>query len=377
MMHIAIDGKRFFLNNSGLGRYSRGLVESLMALEEEALRITLFRPKGKVSFEAPENKNLRVVTADYLLSGDIGNAFWRFYKLPDLIARGGYTLFHGPSHVVPGRIGCPAIVTMLDLIFLRFPEYFPIYDRNYYKYIFRKSALRADHIISISEATKADLVNYFHVPPEKISVIYPAGDEGLSALDETCLASIKSKFDLPDTYILYVGNIEPRKNIFRLAQAFDRLMTAKKISEKTRFLIVGRKGWFTRKIFSGIDKLENRDNIRFVGPAYGQDLSGIYQMATVMAYPSLFEGFGYPVLEAMQMGTPVLTSNISSMPEAGGDAACLVDPREVEDIADGLETFLTNEQLRQDYIQKGRLHAAQFTAERMARQTLDVYRKFS
>ena len=376
-MHIAIDGKRFFLNNSGLGRYSRGLVESLMALGEEALRITLFRPKGKVRFEAPENRDLQVVTADYLLPGDIGNAFWRFHKFPDLIARGGYTLFHGPSHVIPGRIDCPAIVTMLDLIFLRFPEYFPVYDRNYYKHIFRKSALRADHIISISEATKADLVSYFHVQPEKISVIYPAVDEGLSALDETCLASIKSKFKLPDNYVLYVGNIEPRKNIFRLAQAFDRLMTSKKISDKTWLLIVGRKGWFTRKIFSGIDKLKNRDKIRFVGPAYGQDLSGIYQMATVMAYPSLFEGFGYPVLEAMQMGTPVLTSNISSMPEAGGNAACLVDPREVEDIAAGLEKLLTNEQLRQDHIQKGRLHAARFTAERMARQTLAVYRKFS
>ena len=142
-------------------------------------------------------------------------------------------------------------------------------------------------------------------------------------------------------------------------------------------MVVGRKGWFTRKIFSGIDKLKNRDRIRFVGPAYGQDLSGIYQMATVMAYPSLFEGFGYPVLEAMQMGTAVLTSNVSSMPEAGGDAACLVDPMEVEDIAASLENLLTDEHLRQDHIQKGWQHASRFTAERMARQTLSVYQKFS
>jgi len=154
-------------------------------------------------------------------------------------------------------------------------------------------------------------------------------------------------------------------------------MTSHKISSRTWLLIVGRKGWFTRNIFSGIDQLRNRDRIRFVGPAYGQDLSGIYQMATVMAYPSLFEGFGYPVLEAMQMGTAVLTSNVSSMPEAGGDAASLVDPMEVEDIAVNLENLLTDEQLRQDHIQKGRLHASQFTAERMARQTLSVYKKFS
>jgi len=198
MMHIAIDGKRYFLNNSGLGRYSRGLVDSLLALGEENLHFTLFRPKGRVRFQAPENRNLKVVTADYLLPGDIGNAFWRFYKLPVMIAQGGYTLFHGPSHVIPGRLACPAIVTMLDLIFLRFPEYFPLYDRNYYRHIFKKSALRADHIISISEATKTDLINYFDVQPQKISVVYPAVDEGLVPLEESRLAPIKEKFSLPD-----------------------------------------------------------------------------------------------------------------------------------------------------------------------------------
>jgi len=377
MMHIAIDGKRFFANSSGLGRYSRSLVESLLALDQEDLLITLFRPKGRTLFEATENRALRVVGAEYLLPGDIGNALWRFRKLPDLIGRGGYSLFHGPSHVIPGNLPCPAIVTMLDLIFLRFPEYFPLYDRNYYRYMFRKSALRADHIISISEATKTDLMAFFNIPEEKISVIYPAVDETLFPLETSRLMPIREKFKLPETYVLYVGNIEPRKNILRLAQAFDHLMTSKRISPQTWLLIVGRKGWFTRKIFSGIDKLKHKAQIRFAGPAYGDDLSGIYQMATVMAYPSLFEGFGYPVLEAMQLGTPVLTSNVSSMPEAGGEAARLVDPQDMEDISNGLADLLTNEKLRKDMIQRGQAHAAQFTSEKLARETLAVYRKFA
>ena len=374
-MHIAIDGKRFFLNSSGLGRYSRSLVEGLLSLQDECLRITLFRPKGTVRFEAPEDPALNVHTADYMLPGDIGNAYWRFYKLSRQINQGDYSLFHGPSHVVPTRLDRPSVVTMLDLIFLRFPEYFPIYDRNYYRTIFKRSAHRADHIISISEATKADLMAYFDSDPEKISVIYPAVDEGLMPLKESLLKSIRDKFNLPGTYILYVGNIEPRKNILRLAQAFDMLMTHKKISAKTWLLIVGRKGWFTRRIFSGVARLKHKDRIRFVGPVYGQDLSGIYQMATVMAYPSLFEGFGYPVLEAMQLGTPVLTSNISSMPEAAGNAAHLVEPEDVQDIADGLEKILVDEHLRTSMIRKGRAHAAQFSVRRMAKQTLSVYRQ--
>ena len=377
-MRIAIDGKRYYLNSSGLGRYSRSLVDHLLGLEDaKDLDICLYRPKGEVKFQPKSHRRLTELTADYLLPGHIGNALWRFTKLPTLINSGSYDLFHGPSHVLPGRLECPSVVTMLDLIFMRYPQYFRAWDRNYYRIIFSRSARLADHIISISEATKADLVNLFGIREEKISVIYPGFDDVFTRLPQNRLDEIRKKYELPRDYVLYVGNIEPRKNVLELAQAFNSMKESSSIDKDVHLLIVGQKGWFYKDIFDGIDALPCREQIRFVGPVYGEDLAGVYQIARVMAYPSMFEGFGYPVLEAMRQGTPVLTSGISSMPEAGGDAAHYVNPESLDDIASGLCRILNDESYRQELIEKGTRHAEGFTAEKMAKETMEVYRKLA
>ena len=377
-MRIAIDGKRYYLNSSGLGRYSRSLVDHLLGLEDaEDLDICLYRPKGEVKFQPKSHQRLTELTAEYLIPGHIGNAFWRFTKLPTLINSGSYDLFHGPSHVLPGRLKCPSVVTMLDLIFMRYPQYFRAWDRNYYRISFSRSARLADHIISISEATKADLVNLFGIREEKISVIYPGFDDVFTRLPQNRLDEIRKKYELPRDYVLYVGNIEPRKNVLELAQAFNSMKESSSIDKDVHLLIVGQKGWFYKDIFDGIDALPCREQIRFVGPVYGEDLAGVYQIARVMAYPSMFEGFGYPVLEAMRQGTPVLTSGISSMPEAGGDAAHYVNPESLDDIASGLCRILNDESYRQELIEKGTRHAEGFTAEKMAKETMEVYRKLA
>jgi glycosyltransferase involved in cell wall biosynthesis len=377
-LHVAIDGKRYFRNRSGLGRYSRTLVNALL---DEAfsgqLRMTLFKPPGECPFDPPTSPHVETVTANHRLGGDLGNALWRFYRLPRILDGGAFSLFHGPSHVLPACTGCPMVVTMLDLIFLRYPQYFRLWDRNYYRHIFRKSAQRADHIISISEATKGDLVNFFDLPAEKISVIYPAFDDVFQPLSADRLDTVRRAYRLPQTYALYVGTIEPRKNILRTAQAFDRLLNRGCIPPQSEFLIVGSKGWFYKEILKGIAVLKHKGQIRLTGPIYGEDLAGVYQLARVMAYPSEFEGFGYPVLEAMRLGTPVLTGNTSSLPEAGGDAAVLVDPTSVEEIAAGLERLLTDPELRQRCVARGHAHAAGFSPQIMAAQTLEVYRRFS
>jgi glycosyltransferase involved in cell wall biosynthesis len=377
-LHVAIDGKRFFRNTSGLGRYSRTLVNALIAAhQKENLRLTLFRPPGDSPFEAPQATCVETRTATHFLEGDLGSAIWRFGTLPKLLDKGEYNLFHGPSHVLPKPSSCPMVVTMLDLIFMRYPKYFRVWDRNYYRHIFRKSACRADHIISISSATKADLVNFFDIPEEKISVIYPAFDDVFEPQPEERLAHIRTRYRLPKTFLLYVGTIEPRKNILRTAQAFDRLLDANKIPSESEFLIVGSKGWYYNEILLGIRALNHQDRIRLMGPIYGQDLAGVYQLARAMAYPSEFEGFGYPIIEAMRLGTPVLTGNISSLPEAGGDAAILVNPASVEEIADGIQRLLTDEALRRGCIARGRIHAGTFSPDTMADQTIKVYRRFS
>jgi len=375
-MRVAIDGKRYYLNSSGLGRYSRSLINQLISIgDEENLEIILYRPKGKVKFEPKSQSHLTEITADYFLPGHIGNAIWRFTKLPSLINNSGYDLFHGPSHVLPGKLKCPSVVTMLDLIFIRYPNYFKAWDRNYYRISFKKSAQLADHIISISEATKADLINYFGIKEDKISVIYPGFDAVFSMLQQQKLDEIKIKFKLPGDYILYVGNIEPRKNILKLAQAFNSLQESSYIDKDVHLLIVGQMGWYYKEIIDGIDSLFSRDKIKLVGPVYGEDLAGFYQLATVMAYPSMFEGFGYPVLEAMRLGTPVLTSNISSMPEAGGNAAHYVNPESLDEIKDGLCKLLNDKTYREKLAVKGTRHAAGFNTMRMTQETLEVYRK--
>jgi glycosyltransferase involved in cell wall biosynthesis len=377
-LHVAIDGKRYFRNSSGLGRYSRTLVNALLddAFGEE-LRMTLFKPPGGSPFDPPRAPRVATITARHPLGGDLGNALWRFQRLPRILASGRFSLFHGPSHVLPARSRCPMVVTMLDLIFLRYPQYFRLWDRNYYRHIFRKSAMRADHIISISEATKADLVHFFNIPADKISVIYPAFDDVFQPLAEDRLAAVRQTYRLPQTYLLYVGTIEPRKNILRTAQAFDRLLDSGRIPSECEFLVVGSKGWYYKDILKGIATLKHKDQIRLTGPIYGEDLAGVYQLAMTMAYPSEFEGFGYPVLEAMRLGTPVLTGSTSSLPEAGGDAAILVDPTNVDEIAAGLEGLLTDADLRRDCVTRGRVHAASFSPHTMAAQTLEVYRRFS
>ena len=375
-MQVAIDGKRYYLNSSGLGRYSRSLIDQLISIgDEENLEIILYRPKGKVKFEPKSQSHLTEITADYFFPGHIGNAIWRFTKLPSLINNSGYDLFHGPSHVLPGKLKCPSVVTMLDLIFIRYPNYFKAWDRNYYRISFKKSAQLADHIISISEATKADLINFFGIKEEKISVIYPGFDAVFSKLQQQKLDEIKIKFKLPRDYILYVGNIEPRKNILKLAQAFNSLQESSYIDKDVHLLIVGQMGWYYKEIIDGIDSLSSRDKIKLVGPVYGEDLAGFYQLASIMAYPSMFEGFGYPVLEAMRLGTPVLTSNISSMPEAGGNAAHYVNPESLDEIKDGLCKLLNDKTYREKLAVKGTRHAAGFNTMRMTQETLEVYRK--
>ena len=375
-MRVAIDGKRYYLNSSGLGRYSRSLINQLISIgDEENLEIILYRPKGKVKFEPKSQSHLTEITADYFFPGHIGNAIWRFTKLPSLINNSGYDLFHGPSHVLPGKLKCPSVVTMLDLIFIRYPNYFKAWDRNYYRISFKKSAQLADHIISISEATKADLINFFGIKEDKISVIYPGFDAVFSKLQQQKLDEIKIKFKLPRDYILYVGNIEPRKNILKLAQAFNSLQESSYIDKDVHLLIVGQMGWYYKEIIDGIDSLSSRDKIKLVGPVYGEDLTGFYQLASIMAYPSMFEGFGYPVLEAMRLGTPVLTSNISSMPEAGGNAAHYVNPESLDEIKDGLCKLLNDKTYREKLAVKGTRHAAGFNTMRMTQETLEVYRK--
>lgn len=375
-MHIAIDGKRYFTNRTGLGRYSRLLVRSLLSDSgRNDMTITLFKPRGRTVFEAPEQKCLVIKEAAYKLPGDLGNGLWRWRTLPGLLDGGDYDLFHGPSNGLPNRANLPMIVTITDLIFIRYPNYFPLWDRNYYFCSFKQAAEKARMIIAISEATKSDIVNFFNIPEKKIEVIYPGFESHLLKYHHEEAENVCDLFRLPERYILAVGTLEPRKNALRLAQAFDQLLQQRKIGKDTGLVFAGRKGWFYREILRKIDSLPSRSSIHFIDEPSDSQLAALYQSASVMAYISEFEGYGYPVLEAMSFFLPLLLSRVASLPEIAGDAAVYVDPYNTESIAEGLFRLLDDEHLRYNLSQGANKRLVDFSAEKMAEKTVKLYRK--
>ena len=234
----------------------------------------------------------------------------------------------------------------------------------------RWSARAAQRIIAISETTKSDLVTHYTVRPDKIDVVHHGVSESLSPAPREEIDRARATHGLPDRYVLALGTIQPRKNYVRLAQAIASLNAC---GEEIALVIVGKRGWLAGEVETGI--AASGADVRMIGYIEDSDLPPIYSGAVAVCQPSLYEGFGMPVLEAMACGTPVVSSNRSSLPEIGGDAAFYVDPLDPASIAAGLSRVLSDVDLRLSLIARGRLRAANFTWERCARQTLNVLRR--
>jgi glycosyltransferase involved in cell wall biosynthesis len=234
-------------------------------------------------------------------------------------------------------------------------------------------ARRAAAVITVSQHAKTELVRTLNISPDKLHVIYEAPPPHFEPVhDANYLAAMKQKFALPDKYILYLGTLEPRKNLTRLVQAVSQLYHR---GCEVPLLLAGPKGWHMSGFKEEISNLGLESMVHYLGYVPGEALPALYSLATVFAFPSLYEGFGLPPLEAMACGTPVLTSKASAMAEVGGDAVYLIDPYDIEAIADGLHRLLTDKPLRQELSQRGRQHARQFSWERAARETTAVYRQ--
>jgi glycosyltransferase involved in cell wall biosynthesis len=268
------------------------------------------------------------------------------------------------------------VVTMYDLAFAYYPE--TISDLPVFRYLadrLPEQVEQADKIFTISQSTKHDLEHILGASPHKVEVIYPGNDlhapvegnlspDGLSAFE---------KLHLPERYILCVGTWEPRKNLVTLIKAFHRL--SKKCREQNVFLCLsGVKGWRYQEVEQLIRELGLEDSIRTLGHVRREAMSLLFARSLMFVYPSLYEGFGMPVLEALSCGTPVITSNVSSMPEVAGDAGLLIDPLSVDDLAAAIERLLDNEELRMQMIQRGFAQARQFSWQRAASETLQVYK---
>lgn len=268
----------------------------------------------------------------------------------------------------------PTVVVFHDLSPTLNPEQYRFPGILYLRLFSFLAAKLATHIIAVSEATKNDLIRFYHVRPDKVTVI-PEGFDGKvfyqRSQDE--VKAVREKYGIGEDYVLFIGTVQPRKNISRLIEAFAQVK--QEVTSSLELVVAGKPGWKNEEIYAAPSRLRIKESVRFLDHVGDEDLPALISGAKMLAYPSLFEGFGLVILEAQACGVPVLTSNLSSMPEAAGEAAVLVDPYEVEDIARGMKRLLTDPELVKELVGKGRENVRDFTWEKAALSTLSVLEK--
>jgi glycosyltransferase involved in cell wall biosynthesis len=298
-------------------------------------------------------------------------AAWMQAVLPGTLSRVRPNLCHFTNYLAPLNPRCPYVVTIYDMTLFITPRFHRfkklVLDRTLIPHIAR----RADAIITVSNSARADIVRFLKVPREKIQVITGGVSPAFSPVtDPHRLAAVRAQYGLSRPYILYVGTIEPRKNIARLIRAFAML---KSRGLPHKLAIVGQAGWHCEPVFAEVERLGLKQDVIFTGYVPFSDLPALYSAAESMAFPSLYEGFGLPVVEAMACGTPVVTSNSSSLMEVADGAALLIDPLSVEEIAQALHRIHFDEDLRDELHQRGISRASEFTWQQSARTTLELY----
>lgn len=293
------------------------------------------------------------------------------WTLPLELAPLDLDLLHSPDFVPPLRWRGLSVITVMDLAFLRFPHLLTEESRRYYGQV-GQAVRRADAILAISEHTRKDLVDLLDAPEDKITVTHLAADDSFTPVtDASRLAAVRSTYSLDRPFLLFVGTVEPRKDLPTLLRAFGRLLAA---LPELLLAIAGRPGWLSEQVYETASALGLGDSARFLGGVPAQDLPALYSAATAFVLPSLYEGFGMPVLEAMACGTPVVCSNAGSLPEVAGDAALLFPPGDDEALARALDSILSDSALRTELARRGAVQAKRFSWLETARRTLAAYR---
>ena len=364
-MRIGIDARK--LHDFGIGTYIRNLLQQLARIDQATEYVLLCGEKDE-EVARTLGPNFRAVVESappYSVSEQV--------LVPIALRRERVDLFHAPHYVLPPLVHCRSVVTVHDCIHLMFPQYLP--GRMAYanaRATIWTATRRADRILTVSEASKADILRCFNVPADKIIVIYNAIDPRfLVEPSDGDFARARERYQLANPFVLYVGNIKPHKNLERLIDAFDRVR--RKGFDHLRLVIIGDQISRYQGLRRAVHRHKLHKHVRFLGFVSPETLAVLYRLASVFAFPSLYEGFGLPPLEAMASGTPVLSSNVSSLPEVLGDAALLVDPYSPEAIADGLEQLLSDEALRATLKARGLARAKQYSWEDSVRRVHEIY----
>jgi glycosyltransferase involved in cell wall biosynthesis len=365
-MQVGIDARLVYYTRAGIGEYTLCLTQALADGYRDDRFVLLQdkrQPQKLIRANNVEVAHTRVPShhrAEQLL-------------LPWVIEHLKVDVFHSPDFIPPLRYEGKLVITIHDLAFLIYPHFLTKDAARYYGQIDR-AVRRADHIIAVSQSTKNDVVRMLGAPEDKITVIYEAADPRMVPMNrEDALQRVQALYGIPDEFILFVSTIEPRKNVGGLLRAYRRLRDDYKLTPA--LVLAGSPGWLNDDIHQIVAELDLKQHTYFLGRVESSDLPSLYNAAQCLVHPAFYEGFGLTPLEAMACGTPVIVSNVSSLPEVVGDAALLVDPQQDEEITVALWRILTDSALRESLRKKGLQRAGAFSWRRAAEQTIAVYRR--
>jgi len=368
-MLIGIDASRAAAaRRTGTENYSLHLIRELLVQGQDH--------RFRLYFDGPPATDLFPGTAERCVIPF--PRLWTHLRLSWEMLSNPPDLLFVPSHVLPLVHPHRSVVTVHDLGYHYYPEAHTLFQNVYLRWSTRHNARAATRVLADSEATRRDLVRYYGTPETKIAVVYPGRNETLTPVaDPQTLADIRGRYGLSESYFLYVGTLHPRKNLVRLVQAFAALLQSwNSVSQhpldRLQLVLAGQKGWLYEEILATIRKLGLSDRVVLTGYVPDADLPGLLSGALAFVYPSLHEGFGLPVLEAMACDTPVVCSKVSSLPEVAGDAALMVDPFDVESLAQALRQIALDEGLRHTLVERGRQQVQLFSWRRCARETLQI-----
>lgn len=373
-MKIGFDGKRAIKNLTGLGNYSRLVIET-MASHFPDSQYLIYTPEltdNPRLKPLKELSNIRFVLPEKGEKKN-GSQIWRSYGITSQLKRDRISLYHGLSNEIPLNIrnsGIPTVVTIHDVVYRRLKNCYSLADRLLYNYKYGQSCRNATRIIAMSECTKRDIVEFYGVNPAKIDVVYQGCDDSYKTRpDDRLMASVKNHYQLPERFVLQVGTLEERKNLELTLRALEGL------PEDVKLIAVGRDRHYISHIRQVAKELGLTDRLHILSRVPLTELPALYRQASVVAYPSRYEGFGIPILEALESEVPVIAAKGSCLEEAGGDAAIYIDPDSVRQMTEALRAAIEGGDAIRERIALGKQHAARFNNAEIAQHTAEVYRK--
>ncbi|WP_196886779.1 glycosyltransferase family 4 protein [Aureivirga sp. CE67] len=369
-MKIGFDAKRIFHNATGLGNYSRDAVRILSEFYSDN-QYVLYNPKeGRVKRFKQNKTNTEVKFPEAPIWKKLSSV-WRQGPIVKQLQKDGIEIFHGLSNEIPKgleKTSIKSVVTIHDLIFIRYPHLYKYFDRKIHYKKFKYAAENADIVIAISEQTKQDIMHYFGIPEEKIEIVYQGCSNVFKEeFSEEETSEIRKTYNLPEQFVLSVGTIEERKNLLTVVKALK--------GTDIPLVVVGKQTAYYDKVVSFIEENNMQNQVIFLKDLTLRTIAGLYQMATIFVYPSIFEGFGIPVIEALYSKTPVITSNVSCLPEAAGPHSILIDPTSETQMKDTVLDLWNNEEKRKEIVEKSHVFVQKFNDEEVAKNLFNVYQK--